>query len=72
MGTTGNDWLIGLLYVREGSHTPYRYVLNNSRIRPRTDENMPFIKELRRSGEEFWGLDGKLKKIKFSHTDFQP
>ncbi|KAI6180016.1 hypothetical protein M3Y98_00673800 [Aphelenchoides besseyi] len=49
LGTTGNDWLVGFLYVREGSHTPYRYVLNTSIIRPRSDSEDPYVKELRRS-----------------------
>lgn len=67
MGTTGNDWLTGTLLIREGPHTPYRYVLrwvflahilnrdilSNSRIRPRTNDDEPFIKELRRSGKQF-------------------
>ena len=48
LGTTGNEWLIGSLYLREGPHTPYRYVLNTSRIRPRGGDGEPFVKELRR------------------------
>lgn len=44
LAQVGNDWLVGTLYVREGPHTPYRYVLNSSRIRPRVSEAEPFVK----------------------------
>lgn len=64
VGTTGNDWLVGSLYIREGPHTPYRYVLNNSRIRPRKSNKDPFVKELRRSALE--GMPTKMSKRKMS------
>ncbi|KAI6238357.1 hypothetical protein M3Y99_00697700 [Aphelenchoides fujianensis] len=62
LGTTGNDWLVGFLYVREGSHTPYRYVLNTSCIRPRSGPDEPYVKELRRSALE--GSSTRLSKKK--------
>ncbi|KAI6230554.1 Doublecortin family protein [Aphelenchoides fujianensis] len=62
LGTTGNDWLVGFLYVREGSHTPYRYVLNTSCIRPRSSPDEPYVKELRRSALE--GSSTRLSKKK--------
>lgn len=68
IGTTGNDWLIGSLYIREGSHTPYRYVLNSSRIRPRKSEHDPFIKELRRSALEGMPTRASKRKVTTDHV----
>ncbi|KAI6203860.1 Doublecortin family protein [Aphelenchoides besseyi] len=62
LGTTGNDWLVGFLYVREGAHTPYRYVLNSSIIRPRSGPEDPYVKELRRSALE--GTSTRVSKKK--------
>ncbi|KAI6171578.1 Doublecortin family protein [Aphelenchoides bicaudatus] len=61
-GTTGNDWITGSMYIREGAHVPYRYVLGGSKIKPRKNDEQPYIKELKRSALE--GMSTRVSKKK--------
>ncbi|KAE9549449.1 hypothetical protein FO519_007343 [Halicephalobus sp. NKZ332] len=56
----GENGESGRALIRESTHTPYRMVLEHSRIVPRRDDEDSFVKELRTSRME--GLSTKLSK----------
>lgn len=58
--SVGDDFIIQHALIRESTHTPYRMVLEHSRIVPRRDNEDSFVKELRTSRME--GLSTKLSK----------
>ncbi|CAD5205759.1 unnamed protein product [Bursaphelenchus okinawaensis] len=65
LGTSGNEWLLGDLTVREGQHVPFKYVLSASKVRPRESDDEPYVLELRVSAME--GMSTRLKKSKAPH-----
>lgn len=44
--SVGVDWLVSYMLIRESAHTPYRYLLNQAKVRPRTNDDDPYVKEL--------------------------
>uniref|UniRef100_A0A914CMX7 PLAT domain-containing protein n=1 Tax=Acrobeloides nanus TaxID=290746 RepID=A0A914CMX7_9BILA len=50
------------MLLRESAHTPYRYVLNQARVRPREQDDSPYVKELLVTQME--GLSTKISKKK--------
>uniref|UniRef100_A0A915EAR3 PLAT domain-containing protein n=1 Tax=Ditylenchus dipsaci TaxID=166011 RepID=A0A915EAR3_9BILA len=59
---TSSQWMINHAVLRESTHTPYRYVLSQARLRRRLADEDPYIKELLTT--EMEGISTKISKKK--------